>query len=77
MCYIVFFIKKTSDSLIPSFLVSNVSELLRSLTKNEGIAHFFAKNEQFAQKTDERIPSPGWNLHCLKSYFFQLAVSKC
>ena len=24
-----------SDSLIPSFLVSNVSELLRSLTKNE------------------------------------------
>ena len=85
------------DLLIPSFLVSNVSEslspltknercewitqvahqklapmsdLLRLLTKNEqmskllffgancSLAHFFAKNEQFAQKTDERIPSP-------------------
>ena len=71
-----------------SFLVSNVSESLRSLTKNkrcEGmaqvahqkwaicsgcsqkmsnheriaqVAHFFTKNERFAQKTDERIPSP-------------------
>ena len=46
-------------------------DLLRSLTKNERssellfferIAHsliFFAKKERFAQKTDERIPSPG------------------
>ena len=25
---------------------------------NCSFAHFFAKNEQFAQKTDERIPSP-------------------
>ena len=31
----VFLFKKMSDSLIPSFLVSDVSELLRSLTKNE------------------------------------------
>ena len=52
-----------------------VSEMLRSLTKNERVsesliffanrlfarlfAHFWAKNEWFAQKTDERIPSPG------------------
>ena len=35
MSYIGFFVKKMSDSLIPSFLVSNVSESLRSLTKNE------------------------------------------
>ena len=79
-----------SNSLIPSFLMSNVRESLRSLTKmsdherfsqklgtlreslrsltkNEQIARFlcealirsfFAKNEQFAQKTDERMPSP-------------------
>ena len=31
----MFFIKQMSDSLIPSFLVSDVSESLRSLTKNE------------------------------------------
>ena len=30
-----FFILKMSDSLIPSFLMSNVSKSLRSLTKNE------------------------------------------
>ena len=35
MFYIGFLIKKMSISLIPSFLVSNVSESLRSLTKNE------------------------------------------
>ena len=66
--------------------MSNVSESLRALTKNErplanrspkmsqwanrsffwancSLAHFFAKNEQLAQKTDEHIPSPaflGW-----------------
>ena len=59
-----------SDSLIPSFFVGDVSESLKSLTKNERMsellvffsAHsliFFAKNEQFKQKTDEQIPSPG------------------
>ena len=57
-----------SDSLIPSFLVSDLSESLRSLTKNEQIARFFErsahslifsqKNERFFQKTGERIPSP-------------------
>ena len=105
---------KTSDLLIPSFLMSNASESLRSLTKNEQceqiaqVAHqkgvtmrylhrsltqkwatmseslrslsknermsesvvfwgnssfynFFAKNEWFNQKTDERIPNPGKN----------------
>ena len=76
-----------SDSHIPSFLVSDVSKLLRSLTKNEqtwairsdrspkmsewvnrlffwanhSFAHFFAKNERIAQKTNERIPSPDYN----------------
>ena len=35
MFYIGFLFKKMSDSLIPSFLVSDVSKLLRSLTKNE------------------------------------------
>ena len=71
MSYIGFFVKKMSDSLIPSFLVSNVSESLRSLTKNEQmskslvflreslIRSFFRKIERFAQKTDQRIPSPG------------------
>ena len=44
--------------------MSDVSKWLRSLTKNErpwairSGAHFFAKNERFAQKTRERIPSP-------------------
>ena len=58
--------KAFSDSLIPSFFMSDVSESLRSLNKNELIIHsFFAKNERFAQKTDERIPNPallacGW-----------------
>ena len=70
MFYIVFFIKRISDSLFPLFLVLGVSESLRSLTKNErmseslvfwancSFAHLFAKNERFAEKTDERIPSP-------------------
>ena len=60
-----------SESLISSFLVSDVSESLRSLTKNEWceqiaqVAHqkrankrFPQKNEQFAEKTNERISSP-------------------
>ena len=59
-----------SDLLIPSFLVRDVSESLRSLTKNERmskllaflseslIRSFFCKNERFPQKTDEQIPSP-------------------
>ena len=87
-----------SDLLIPSFLVNDVSKLLRLLTKNrqpwairsgrsEGneqlwenrsgrspklselvnqsffwancsFAHFWAKNQRFARKTDEQIPGP-------------------
>ena len=35
MVFIGFFISKMSDSLIPSFFVGDVSELLKSLTKNE------------------------------------------
>ena len=35
MFCIGFFNTKMSDSIIPSFLVSNVSESLRSLTRNE------------------------------------------
>ena len=109
MFYIGFLNLKMSDSLIPSFLVSDVSKSLRSLTKNERceqiakvarqkwatmsdslrsltkneqpwanrsgcsqimiewanrlffsellIRSFLGKNEQFAQKTDEQIPS--------------------
>ena len=38
MFYIHFLFKKMSDSLIPSFLVSDGSELLRSLTKKEQFA---------------------------------------
>ena len=59
-----------SELLICSFLMSDVSASLRLLTKNEqmnellvflanrSFAHFSQKNERFAQKTDERIPSP-------------------
>ena len=36
MCYMRFFYLKMSEWLIPSFLVSDVSESLRLLTKNEG-----------------------------------------
>ena len=32
-----------SDSYIPSFLMSGVSDLLRALTKNEGIARFIER----------------------------------
>ena len=56
--------------------MNDVSELLISLTKDEwmseslifwanrSFAHFLTKNEQFARKSNERIPSPGcrsWN----------------
>ena len=111
VCFIyVFLFKKMSDLLTPSFLVSDVSESLRLLTKNEqceritqvahqkwatmsnsltltknerpwenrsgrspkmsewvnhsffwanhSFAHFWAKKERFAWKTDEWIPIP-------------------
>ena len=93
-----------SNLLIPSFLVSDVSESLRSLTKNErceqiaqvahqkwatiskslrsltknewmskslvfwvncSFANFFAKNELFAQKTVEQIPSAAYQENTL------------
>ena len=41
--------------------MSDVSDSLKLLTKNEQIADLFiicSKNEQFAQKTDEQIPNP-------------------
>ena len=47
MFYIRFLIKKMSDSLIPSCFVSDVSELLRSLTKNE-------RCEQIAQVAHQK-----------------------
>ena len=56
VCFIyVFFIKKMSNSLIPSFLMSDVSKSLRSLTKNERceriaqVAHQKWANEQIAR----------------------------
>ena len=113
MFYIRFLILKVSKSLIHSFWVSDVSdcsgrspkmsdvsESLKSLTKNQrpwaicshrseelsdheriaqvahqkwgmseslffwancSFAHFWAKHERFARKTDERIPSPARN----------------
>ena len=47
MFYTGFLILKMSDSLIPSFLVSDVSKLLRSLTKNE-------RCEQIAQVVHQK-----------------------
>ena len=51
------FKKNLSDSLIPSFLMSDLSESLRSLNENEqmneSLIGSFAKNKRFAQKTDE------------------------
>ena len=40
--------------------MSDVTESLRLLTKNEPIAHFVAKMKRFAQKTVEPIPSPSF-----------------
>ena len=89
-----------SDSLIPSFLVSNVCKLhtknerceqIAQVARRKGAmwanrsgrspkmsewanrsffwanrswANFFAKNEQFAQKRDEQIPSPANTVPC-------------
>ena len=66
--------KKTSDSLIPSFFkrcerIAQVAhqnwaceKMRKSLVflANRSFAHFFAKNERSAQKTNERIPNPGF-----------------
>ena len=74
-----------SKSLIPSFLVSDVSESLRSLTKNERMSEsliflseslirsFLGKNERFARKTDEQIPRPDFSqIFLLLLYFYIL-----
>ena len=37
---------------------------------NRSFAHFFAENERFAQKTDERIPSPGKRYALALNKFF-------
>ena len=64
----------------------DVSESLRSLTKNErpwancsgwSFANLFAKNERFAQKTDERIPNPAfWVLVFLELSFLSWPFHK-
>ena len=97
-----------SDSLIPAFLLSDVSESLKSFTKNDQceqiahvahqkwanrlffwanrlFSHFFAKNERFAQKPDEQIPSPdffrtAWAIefNCLQCHiiFIEFDINK-
>ena len=40
-----------SDSLIPSFLVNNVSESLRSLTKNDNERPWAICSKKFAKKS--------------------------
>ena len=73
------------DSLIPSFLVSYVSNRSGCSPKMsdherisrflERFAHFFTKNERFAQKTYERIPSPAFVL-CSPRLGGGVAISK-
>ena len=56
------YIKKTSDSLIPSFLMSDVSKSLRTLTKNErceriarsGCSLKMSDHERFAQVAHQK-----------------------
>ena len=56
VCFIyIFLFKKMSDSLIPSFLMSDVSESLRSLTKNERMSEFPAL-DQFIHEQDRIAP---------------------
>ena len=58
MFYLGFLFLKISDSLISSFLVSDVSKSLRSLTKNEQIARFFERITHsliFSQKTSDLL----------------------
>ena len=64
-----------------------MSKSLRLLTKteqmseslvflaNRSFAHFFAKNERFAQKTDERIPSPAADIYRFRRLSFLPFVS--
>ena len=41
------------------------------------IAHFFAKNERFAQKTDEQIPSPDTHYAIVCVYFNWVNMCYC
>ena len=59
MFYIGFFIKKMSDLLIQSFLVSDVSKSLRSLTKNE-------QCERIAQVTHQKWATMSESLRSLR-----------
>ena len=45
--------------------IEQMSELLFFLA-NRSFAHFFANKQEFAQKTDERIPNP--DVHCTVWY---------
>ena len=50
-----------SESLIPSFLVSDISESLRSLTKNERMSEllvFLSESLIFGQKTSNSLGKP-------------------
>ena len=58
MFYIGFLFKKMSDSLIPSFLVRDVSESLRLLTKNE-------RCEQIAQVSHQKWATMSESLRLL------------
>ena len=64
---------------------ATVSKSLRLLTKNEQMSEslffselliclFFAKNERFAQKTDERIPNPACHYSNYRIRQFELGV---
>ena len=64
--------------------MSDANKSLRLLTKNErmseslvffskwAIRSFFAKNEWFAQKTDERIPNPVLDGICIYSTLYSI-----
>ena len=45
-----------------------MSESLIFFGANRSFDHFWAKNERFAQKSDERIPSPVWSWSVLRVY---------
>ena len=45
-----YLLKKTSDSLIGSFLVSDLSDLLTSLTKKEGMSESLIFSSLFYKK---------------------------
>ena len=52
-----------------------VNERIVFFIANRSFAHFFAKNERFAQKTDERIPSPAADIYRFRRLSFLPFVS--